>query len=644
MYFREIDICNENTMNQALQLLKKYWNHDHFRELQAEIIANVLAKQDTFAQLPTGGGKSICYQIPALAQEGLTLVISPLVSLIKDQVENLKGKGIKAIGLTGGISSDEISDLLDNCQFGNYKLLYLSPERLQSEWILQRLTNLPIELIAVDEAHCISQWGNDFRPAYLKIANLKENFPNVPILALTASATPKVKEDILTLLKIEHATRFEKSFDRYNIAYMVFEVEDKLYRMTQILKKNPEPGIVYVRNRKSCIEISRKLTQSGINATYYHGGLSNAEKSKNMTLWTSEKVQVIVATNAFGMGIDKGNVKTVIHIQLPDSMESYYQEAGRCGRNGQKAFAVMLTSPSDHLQAEGQFLAVLPDKIFLNTVYKKLNAYFQIGYGEGINESFSFNLNEFCGQYQLPILKTYNAIQFLDRQGIVTHNQEFSEKVTVQFLIPSKEVLRYMSLNPHQEPKITTILRSYPGIYEVPANLNLVFIAKKTNTNQEQVLQLLKQLSKKEIIDLKANGNDSTLIFNEVREDERTINRVSKFLVKQNDQKKAQLEAVIRYISNDKECKSKQILAYFGETKTENCGICSYCITLKNSPKKTVSVSKLIIDALEKSPQNSRNLEKITRQPSNAIIFALQELLEYNVVEILPDNQYRLKN
>lgn len=631
-------------MTEALQLLKKYWNHDNFRGLQAEIIASVLAQKDTFAQLPTGGGKSICYQIPALAQEGLTLVISPLVSLIKDQVENLQKKGIKAIGLTGGISSDEVSNLLDNCQYGNYKLLYLSPERLQSDWILDRLKNLPIHLIAVDEAHCISQWGNDFRPAYLKITNLKEHFPKTPILALTASATPRVKLDILRILKIEEAVIFEKSFDRDNIAYMVFDVEDKLYRMVQILQKNPEPSIVYVRNRKSCVEISRQLQQSGISATYYHGGLSSSEKNKNMALWTSEKVQVIVATNAFGMGIDKGNVKTVIHIQLPDSMESYYQEAGRCGRNGQKAFAVLLNSPSDYRHAEGQFLAVLPDKEFLTKVYKKLNSYFKIGYGEGIDESFVFNLNEFCAQYQFPVLKTFNAIQFLDRQGIVTLSQEFSEKITVQFLISSKEVLRYMSLNPHQEETIVTILRTYPGIYEIPATLNLSLIAKKAQTTQTQISEILEQLQKKEIISYRATGNDSTIIFNEVREDERTINRVSKFLGIQNDLKTKQLQSVLKYVSTKDVCKSKLILGYFGEEKKENCGICSFCITLKKQPIPEISVSKQIITALESGSLDSRSLEKITRQSSNQVIFALQELLEYNVVEVLPNNQYRLKN
>jgi ATP-dependent DNA helicase RecQ len=630
-------------MNETLQLLKKYWNHDDFRGLQAEIIANVLAQKDTFAQLPTGGGKSICYQIPALAQDGLTLVISPLVSLIKDQVENLQKKGIKAIGLTGGISSDEASDLLDNCQYGNYKLLYLSPERLQSDWILERLKNLPIHLIAVDEAHCISQWGNDFRPAYLKITNLKTHFPETPILALTASATPRVKQDILKILKIEDAAIFEKSFDRENIAYMVFEAEDKMYRLVQIVTKNPESSIVYVRNRKSCIEISRQLTQSGIRATYYHGGLSTNEKNKNMELWTTEKVQVIVATNAFGMGIDKGNVKTVIHIQLPDSMESYYQEAGRSGRNGQKAFAVLLHSPSDFMQAEGQFLSVLPDKDFLTKVYKKLNSYFKIGYGEGIDECFTFNLNEFCAQYQFPVLKTFNAIQFLDRQGILTHSQEFSKKITVQFLIPSKEVLRYMSLHPHQEETIVTILRTYPGIYEVPTTLNLILIAKKAQTTVEKVTGILEQLHQKDIISYRATGTDSTIIFNEVREDERTINRVSKFLAIQNDLKTKQLEAVLHYVTTKDVCKSKLILAYFGEEKKENCGICSYCISLKKTPLQSSTVYQQIISVLESQSLDSRSLEKILKQPSHQVIFALQELLEHKKIEILPNNQYRLK-
>jgi ATP-dependent DNA helicase RecQ len=436
-------------MPEALAILQKYWQHDTFRSLQKEIIDSVLSSQDTFALMPTGGGKSICFQIPALMSEGICLVISPLVALMKDQVANLQNRGVKAIALTGGINQDEIINLLDNCQFGNYKFLYVSPERLQSDWILDRIKNLSINLITIDEAHCVSQWGHDFRPAYLKISELKKHFPKIPFLALTATATPRVKEDIISELGMHNPAQFEKSFARKNIAYMVFEVEDKLFRIEQILKKNPQPSIIYVRNRKSCLEISNQLQTLGFKATYYHGGLTSREKDKNMQLWMEEKVQVIVATNAFGMGIDKPNVKTVIHIQLPENIENYYQEAGRSGRNGEKAFAVLLTSPSDSIQAESQFINILPDKAFLTSVYIKLCNYFQIAYGEGINEEFMFNLNHFCHKYSFPTLKTFNTIRFLDSQGIITLSQEFSEKITMQFLIESKEVIRYTSLNPN---------------------------------------------------------------------------------------------------------------------------------------------------------------------------------------------------
>ena len=339
-------------MQTALTILQKYWEHDAFRSLQNEIIDSVLSGRDTFALMPTGGGKSICFQVPALMKDGICLVISPLVALMKDQVANLQKRNIKAIALTGGIRSDEMIDLLDNCQFGNYKFLYLSPERLQSDWILERIKRLPINMIAIDEAHCVSQWGHDFRPAYLKISKLKTHFPKIPFLALTASATPKMRQDIIGELALENPAMYQKSFARENIAYMVFEVEDKLFRIEQILNKNPQPSIIYVRNRKSCLDISSQLQSLGFKSTYYHGGLSTKEKDRNMQLWMQEEAQVIVATNAFGMGIDKANVKTVIHIQLPENLENYYQEAGRAGRNSKKAFAVLLTSPSDIIQTE----------------------------------------------------------------------------------------------------------------------------------------------------------------------------------------------------------------------------------------------------------------------------------------------------
>lgn len=631
-------------MQTALQILQKYWKHVAFRSLQNEIIDAVLNGQDTFALMPTGGGKSICFQVPAMMKDGICLVISPLVALMKDQVANLQKRDIKAIALTGGIKSEEMIDLLDNCEFGNYKFLYLSPERLQSDWILERLKNLPINLIAIDEAHCVSQWGHDFRPAYLKISKLKTHFPKVPFLALTATATPKVQEDIIAELDLKKPQIFQKSFARDNIAYMVFEVEDKLFRIEQILKKNPQPSIIYVRNRKSCLDVSSQLHSLGIKATYYHGGLSPKEKDKNMQSWMQEDVQVIVATNAFGMGIDKANVKTVIHIQLPENLENYYQEAGRCGRNGEKAFAVLLTSPSDIVQAESQFINVLPDKKFLNEMYVKLCNYFQIAYGEGINEQFTFNLNHFCLKYGFPTLKTYNAMQFLDRQGIINLSQEFSEKITIQLLIPSKEVIRYVSLNPNDEEIILTILRTYPGIYDMQTAFNLQLIAKKSNHSESEVHAVLQKLKEKEIIEYNAKNNDASLIFNEVREDERTINRVSKYLEHQNSLKKEQLKAVLNYVEEKNSCKSKLILNYFGEKTNTDCGICSYCITKnvkKNNPK---TISEEIITLLKIADLNSREIEIKTKNNPNDIIFALQQLLENNTIMVKPNNKYTLKS
>lgn len=629
-------------MTEALEILKKYWKHDNFRPLQENIINSVLSGQDTLALLPTGGGKSICFQVPAMMKKGVCLVISPLVALMKDQVANLQKRDIKAIALTGGIKTDEMIDLLDNCQYGNYKFLYLSPERLQSDWILDRIKSLDITMIVIDEAHCVSQWGHDFRPAYLKISILKKQFSKIPFLALTATATPRVKEDIIMQLELENTVVFQKSFARKNIAYMVFQAEDKLFKIQQILNKNPQPSIIYVRNRKSCLDISAQLTTLGYKTTYYHGGLSTKEKDKNMALWMDEKAQVIIATNAFGMGIDKSNVKTVIHIQLPENLENYYQEAGRAGRNEEKAFAVLLTSPSDTFQAENQFLNVLPDKKFLNYVYQKLNSFLQIAYGEGIDERYSFNLNQFCLKYNLPTLKTYNTIQFLDRQGILSLSQEFNEKISMQFIISSKEVIRYMSLNPYDEEIILTILRTYPGIYEIETVLNISLIAKKSNHSENQVQTLLEKLKEKQIIEYNSKSNDATIIFNEVREDERTINRVSKYLENQNQLKKEQFNSVLNYINEDTICKSKLLLNYFGEKNATDCGICSYCIEKKSKKPNLDSLIKTITSLLKTEDLSSRELQIMTKANPDTVIFALQQLLEDEIIIVKPNNTYTL--
>ena len=627
-------------MSKALQILQKHWKHNSFREPQEQIINAVLEGNDVFALLPTGGGKSICFQVPGILLDGICLVISPLIALMKDQVENLQKRDIKAIALVGGTSQNDIIDILDNCQFGNYKFLYLSPERLQHDWILERLKQLKISLIAIDEAHCISQWGHDFRPAYLKISKLKEAFPKTSFLALTASATAKVQEDIIQNLALENPKIFRKSFERKNLAYHVLKTEDKLTKIKQIVSKNKQSSIIYVSNRKACLEISSQLNHLGFSATFYHGGLSFKEKEKNRLQWMENKAQIIVATNAFGMGIDKPDVKTVIHIHLPQNLENYYQEVGRAGRNGEKAFGILLTNSSDVKSAKSQFLAVLPDKDFLKSVYIKLNNYFQIAYGEGYNENFSFNLNHFCSQYKFPIIKTYNCIQFLDRQGIITLQNVFSENIGLQFIISSKEVIRYISLNEHDEEIIATILRTYTGIFDTETNVNVSLIAKKSGQNEKKVLDAIHKMNERGVITLKINNNDSNITFNEVREDELTINRVSKFLTTQNELKVEKFEKIIEFINDNNICKNRLLLTYFNQETTTDCGICSTCMAKNKSV--SIHITDQILELLQINHHSSKEIEdklSITREET---IFALQQLLEKNKIAINSHNKYHL--
>ncbi|WP_375605294.1 ATP-dependent DNA helicase RecQ [Flavobacterium davisii] len=630
-------------MQKALQILQKYWGYDSFRSVQDKIIESVLAGHDTFALLPTGGGKSLCFQVPAMTSEGICLVVSPLVALMKDQVNQLQKRGIKAIALTGGTHAEELIQLLDNCQFGNYRFLYLSPERLEQDWVLDRIKSLSINLIAIDEAHCVSQWGHDFRPSYLKINKLKKDFPKVPFVTLTASATPEVQEDILQNLGLTNPQIFKKSFLRDNLSYHVIKSEDKLYKIKQILTKNPEPSIIYVRNRKLCSDYATQLNALGFSTTYYHGGLSPKDKTKNMELWMSESCSVMIATNAFGMGIDKPNVKTVIHVNLPENLESYYQEAGRAGRGGQKAFAIMIASSNDVIHAEEQFLNVLPDVIFLKEIYKKICNYFQIPYGEGINEEFTFSLNKFCTHYNFPILKTFNALQFLDRQGIISLSNEQTEKVQLQFIIESKEVIRYVSLHPEEEAVITTILRNYPGIFEIQTNINIAFVAKQAFCKEEEVLALLNRLKEKNIVQLLIIQNESKITFLEVREDERTINRIAKYLEKQNLTKKSQLAAVIAYVNDEKQCKNRLLLTYFGEVGISDCKNCSYCLKQNKTNFNKKALIEQLLEILQNQGLNSREiLEKVDIE-EKILLEILKEMLEYNMIQLDHKNQFIIK-
>ncbi|OYQ34027.1 recombinase RecQ [Flavobacterium cyanobacteriorum] len=627
-------------MDQPLDILKKYWSFTSFRQPQEQIIQAVLEGKDTFVLMPTGGGKSVCFQVPAMLTKGICLVISPLVALMKDQVQNLQKKGIKAIALTGGIKTDEVSTLLDNCKFGNYKFLYLSPERLQSDWVVERIKELPVSLVAVDEAHCVSQWGHDFRPAYLKIADLKAHLPDVPFMALTASATARVQQDVITHLSLNEPIVFKKSFYRENLAYFVVRAEDKLYRMKQVLDKYREPAIIYVRNRRACHETARQLQSLGFRATYYHGGLTTREKETNMRLWLEEKEQVMVATNAFGMGIDKPNVRMVIHIQLPENLESYYQEAGRAGRDGNKAFALLLLAGNDMATARSQYLEVLPDRHFLKEVYSRLNSYLQIPYGEGINESFPFSFNHFCTRYKLPPAKAYAALQFLDRQGIISLSNEFTEKVSVKFVVPGREVIRYMSLNPADEGMLQVLLRSYPGVFDLETAINVAGIAAKAKTDVQQVMQLLARLQKREIITYSASGNDSSLTFNEVREDELTINRIAKFLEQQNNNKALQFDAVLQYVTNTQRCRSRILLEYFDENVTADCDICSVCVEKSRKDTDIAEITSYVLQLLKAMPLDSRQIEEQLGLTPEQAIQAIRLLLDNNKIKNTTNNKY----
>lgn len=629
-------------MQNLHDILKQYWGFERFRTPQKEIIESVLSGKDTVGIMPTGGGKSLCFQIPAMATEGICLVISPLIALMKDQTDNLLKRNIKAASLTGGMSHDELVTVFDNCMYGNYKFLYTSPERLEQEWVVEKIKNLPVNLIAIDEAHCVSQWGHDFRPAFLKIKKLKQHFPKVPFLALTATATERVLRDITEQLTLESPIIFKKSFERKNIRYANIKTEDKLYKIEQFLKKYPEPSIIYVRNRKSCYETASELNKRGFKATFYHGGLPSRIKEKNMEDWMQEKALIMVATNAFGMGIDKPNVRTVIHIQFPENLENYYQEAGRAGRNEQEAFAVLLYSQSDELTAKSQFLWSLPDKDFLKTVYVKLCNYFRIAYGEGINETFRFNLHEFCVQYNLPVIKTYNSINFLDRQGILSFEQDYSENATLQFLIESKEIIRYMSLNPADKDIVLSVLRTYPGIHETPISINLSLIARKSEKTETEVISVLSKLNEKEIASYNSTGNDASITFLDIREDDKTINRVVKYLNSQNELKKNQLETVLEYATGQKICLNKFILNYFGEKTTKNCGQCSVCLKTKIPKDETANLEKTIINMLKNNPATSRELLQELTAEENILIFTLRELLDKKQIKILPDNRYTL--
>ena len=633
-------------MEHPINILERYWKFTSFRPEQEAIINAVIDGEDTFVLLPTGGGKSLCFQIPALAKEGICIVVSPLIALMKDQVQALNNKGIKAMAITSGISYSQLDTLLDNCIYGNYKFLYLSPERLQQELVQGRIRQMNVNLIAVDEAHCISQWGSDFRPAYKNITVLRQLQPSVNVVALTASAKPDVVQDIIKELDFINPKIFKHSFLRSNLAYMVFHENDKYYRLETILKKHTASSIIYVRNRKLTLELSSFLNSKKITATHYHGGLSNIDKDKNMTAWLNNQNQVMVATNAFGMGIDKPDVKTVIHLNLPESIESYFQEAGRVGRNGEKAFAIILKNNSDEALVKNQFLSVLPTVNLVKQVYRKLWNYFQISYGEGVYDTFDFDFNTFCKTYKFSSILCYNSLLLLDRNSIITLSNQFKNNVTVQFIISNQSLFNYLETHKNYSIIVKSILRLYGGVFDHITKIDLVKITKKASVSEGILIHTLQQLEHDKIITLNLAKTDAQITFIEPREDDKTINRIALIIEQQNKLKQQHVKAMLDYVENESVCKSMQLLAYFGEKNTEPCGICSVCINFKKhkKPQDLKSIKKQIIELLENEDQSSRALLAHLDCKEKDMKTVLTLLLEHHIITITPTNTYKLSH
>ena len=593
-------------MNKYQEILKQYWGYDSFRDLQEEIITSIGEGKDTLGLMPTGGGKSITFQVPALAQEGICIVITPLIALMKDQVQNLRKREIKALAIYSGMTRQEILTALENCIFGNYKFLYISPERLDTEIFRTKLRSMKVSMITVDESHCISQWGYDFRPAYLKIAEIRELLPEVPVLALTATATPEVVTDIQARLKFREGNVFRMSFERKNLAYIVRKTDNKTTEIPYILQRISGSAIIYVRNRRRTKEITELLMNEGITADFYHAGLDNAVKDLRQKRWQSGEVRVMVATNAFGMGIDKPDVRIVLHLDLPDSPEAYFQEAGRAGRDGEKAYAVILYSKSDKTTLHKRVVDTFPDKEYILNVYEHLQYYYQMAMGDGFQCIREFNLEEFCRKFKYFPVPVDSALKILTQAGYLEYTDEQDNSSRILFTIRRDELYKLREMGKEAEALIQSILRSYTGVFTDYAYISEESLAVRTGLTRQQIYNILVTLTKRRIVDYIPRKKTPYIIYTRERLELRFLHIPASVYEERKARYEARIKAMEEYVTTENICRSRMLLRYFGEKNEHNCGQCDVCLSKRAtdnlSEESYEEVKRQILDLLSHSP------------------------------------------
>lgn len=618
------------------EILKQYWGYDHFRGIQEEIIHSIGDGKDTLGLMPTGGGKSITFQVPALAKDGLCLVITPLIALMKDQVQNLKSRGIKALAIYSGMSRQEIIITLENCIFGNYKFLYISPERLNTEIFRAKLLKMKISMITVDESHCISQWGYDFRPAYLKIAEIRELLPGVPVLALTATATPEVVKDIQMRLRFQEENVFKMSFERKNLAYIIRKTENKTGELLHILRRMPGSAIIYVRNRRRTKEITELLHNEGITADFYHAGLDDATKDLRQQRWQTGESRVIVATNAFGMGIDKPDVRIVIHLDLPDSIEAYFQEAGRAGRDGEKAYAVILYSKSDQTTLHKRMPDTFPEKEYIKQVYEHLQYYYQMAMGDGQDCIREFNIEDFCRKFKYFPVPVDSALKILTQAGYLEYTDEQDNASRLRFSVHRDELYKLRELGEDMDTLIQTILRSYTGLFTDYAFINEESLATRTGLTRRQIYELLIRLAKLRIISYVPRKKTPFIIYTRERVERHHLQILPSVYEERKERYEKRIEAMLDYVTNDTVCRSRMLLHYFGESNEHNCGECDTCIRLRNQKNSdrtsTKELTEQILQTLSGQTMTPTALAEHIPVEKEDLTEALHRLLDENKV------------